>query len=385
MTGAPTSAALVQAVTVGAETPPDQAAAILGALPAAVLLVGPGDTVRYANPAAEQLFGVSAAALAEAGLGPVLAPHSPLLELVGRVRRQDHGVMEHHVSLDLPRRGMVCLVDIQATPQSASAGHGPAAEREVVVAIQERTIASRLGRQFEQRDAGRSLGAMAATLAHEVKNPLSGIRGAAQLLGQNAPPSDAELARVICEEVDRIRGLIDRMEALGDSAPLPRTPLNVHELLDHVCALARNGFARQVRIVVRYDPSLPLIEGNRDELVQAFLNLVKNAAEAVPSSGGEIILSTAYEYGLSLRDGGGRRRTQLPISLSVQDNGAGIPDDVRPHLFEPFVTTKANGRGLGLALVARIVADHGGVLEFDSRPRRTVFTVLLPSHRGDGA
>jgi two-component system nitrogen regulation sensor histidine kinase GlnL len=385
MTGAPTSAALVQAVTIGATSAADQAAAILGALPAAVLLVGPGDTVRYANPAAEQLFGVSAATLAEAGLGPVLAPHSPLLELVGRVRRQDHGVTEHHVSLDLPRRGMVCLVDIQATPQSASAGHGPAAEREVVVAIQERTIASRLGRQFAQRDAGRSLGAMAATLAHEVKNPLSGIRGAAQLLGQNAPPSDAELARLICDEVDRIRGLIDRMEALGDSTPLPRTPLNVHELLDHVCALARNGFARQVRIVARYDPSLPLIEGNRDELVQAFLNLVKNAAEAVPSSGGEIILSTAYEYGLSLRDGGGRRRTQLPISLSVQDNGDGIPDDVRPHLFEPFFTTKANGRGLGLALVARIVADHGGVLEFDSRPRRTVFTVLLPSHRGDGA
>ena len=149
-------------------------------------------------------------------------------------------------------------------------------------------------------------------------------------------------------------------------------------MLEHVRRVAENGFARQVRFIEQYDPSLPRVLGNRDQLIQVFLNLVKNAAEATPSENGEILLSTSYQHGVRLAVPGSDSRLSLPLVVSVQDNGPGIPDDLRPHLFDAFVTTKTTGTGLGLALVAKIVNDHGGVIEVDSMPRRTVFKVMLP-------
>ncbi|MBO0738631.1 MAG: two-component sensor histidine kinase, partial [Alphaproteobacteria bacterium] len=219
---------------------------------------------------------------------------------------------------------------------------------------------------------------MAAMLAHEVKNPLSGIRGAAQLLEHDADPAARELTQLICDETDRIVALVDRMESFSDHRPIERGSVNIHEVLERVRKAAQSGFARHVRLVEEYDPSLPAVLGNRDLLVQVFLNLVKNAAEALPGADGEIVLATAYRHGLRLARPGGGGRQHLPLMVSVADNGAGIPEDLRPHLFDPFVSTKRNGTGLGLALVAKVIDDHGGVIEFDSQPRRTVFRVFLP-------
>ncbi len=215
-------------------------------------------------------------------------------------------------------------------------------------------------------------------LAHEVKNPLSGIRGAAQLLEQDADAAGRELTQLICDETDRIVALVDRMEAFSGHAPISRDEVNIHEVLDRVRKIAQSGFARHVRINEDYDPSLPPVYGDRDLLLQVFLNLVKNAAEAAPGAGGEIVLTTGYRHGLRLAAPGGDGRRHLPLMVSVADNGSGIPDDLKPHLFDPFVTTKRNGTGLGLALVAKVIGDHGGVIEFDSQPRRTVFRVFLP-------
>jgi two-component system nitrogen regulation sensor histidine kinase GlnL len=220
---------------------------------------------------------------------------------------------------------------------------------------------------------------MAAMLAHEVKNPLSGIRGAAQLIEENASPADRELTRLICDETDRICALVDRMDVFSDRRPIERDPVNIHEVLERVRKVASSGFARHVRFVEVYDPSLPPVDGNRDLLIQTFLNLVKNAAEAVPEQGGEIELSTAYRHGVRLAMAGSEHRVHLPLLVSVTDNGEGIPDDLQPHLFDPFVTTKRNGSGLGLALVAKVIGDHGGVIEFESQPRRTAFRVFLPT------
>jgi two-component system nitrogen regulation sensor histidine kinase GlnL len=219
---------------------------------------------------------------------------------------------------------------------------------------------------------------MAAMLMHEIKNPLSGIRGAAQLLERGVAPGDQELTRLICDETDRIVGLIDRMEMFSDPRPIERQAVNIHEVLEHVRRLAQAGFARDLRFVESYDPSLPPVYGSRDLLTQVLLNLVKNAAEALPESGGQVLLSTAFQQGVRLAMGGGRERFDLPLVVTVQDNGPGIPEELQRHLFEPFVSTKPGGKGLGLALVAKIVGDHGGIIEAESEPGRTSFRMMLP-------
>jgi two-component system nitrogen regulation sensor histidine kinase GlnL len=228
--------------------------------------------------------------------------------------------------------------------------------------------------------------ALASMLAHEIKNPLSGIRGAAQLLEQSAADDDRQLTRLICDETDRIVKLVDRMEVFGDKRPVEREPVNIHVVLDHVKRLAHSGFARHIRFVEEYDPSLPPVLANRDQLVQVLLNLVKNATEAIgDAADGEIQLTTAFRPGVRLSVPGSNTRVSLPLEFCVRDNGPGVPEDLMPHLFDPFVTSKPSGSGLGLALVAKIVGDHGGIVECESLPRRTTFRVLMPIFVGEAA
>jgi two-component system nitrogen regulation sensor histidine kinase GlnL len=224
-------------------------------------------------------------------------------------------------------------------------------------------------------------------LAHEIKNPLSGIRGAAQLLEQSAGDDDRTLTRLICDEADRIVKLVDRMEVFSDERPVEREPVNIHIVLDHVKRLAQSGFARRLKFTETYDPSLPPVFANRDQLIQVFLNLVKNASESIgeAAADGEIQLTTAFRPGVRLKLPGSKTPVSLPLEFCVKDNGPGVSEDLRPHLFDPFVSTKPTGSGLGLALVAKIVGDHGGIIECESQVRHTVFRVLMPMFTGDGA
>jgi len=349
--------------------------ALVNALPAPVLAVDAEDKLVFVNPAAEQFFETGASLLAGMSLRELVPGDSPLLALVRQARDTGASLSESNISVTSPRIGMH-VVGAEVAPLAEN-------PRVLAVVLHERSIADRLDRQLSHRGAARSVTAMAAMLAHEVKNPLSGIRGAAQLLEQNAGAEDRQLTRLICDETDRICALVDRMEVFSDQRPLDRGPVNVHQVLDHVRRVAQSGFARAVRFVERYDPSLPPVYGNRDQLVQVFLNLVKNAAEAAPGEGGEVVLATRFQHGIRVAAPGGETRMDVPLEVSVQDNGPGIPEDLRPHLFDAFVTTKTNGTGLGLALVAKIVGDHGGVIDLESQPRRTVFRIRLPMARPD--
>jgi two-component system nitrogen regulation sensor histidine kinase GlnL len=248
----------------------------------------------------------------------------------------------------------------------------------VAVSLIEQSIARNIDRQMSHRSAARSVSALAAMLAHEVKNPLSGIRGAAQLLEQSVPDSERELTTLICEETDRIVALVDRMEAFADGRPIDRAALNIHQVLNHVRRISENGFGKNVRFIESYDPSLPDVFGDRDQLIQVFLNLVKNACEVPGDGEREIELSTAYRHGLRLAVPGQQARVNLPLVVSVRDNGHGVSDEIRAHLFDAFVTNKPTGTGLGLALVAKIINDHGGAIEYDSEAGRTIFRVMLP-------
>ena len=340
-----------------------------------MIAVEASGTVVDANAAAEAFFDMSCAHLVRHKLGELLPFGSPLLALVDQVKLRNSAMKEHRVDLGTPRLGPDRVVDIHVAPLGDD-GEG------VVIMLQERTIADKMDRQLTHRGAARSVSALAAMLAHEIKNPLSGIRGAAQLLETAVEDEDRSLTRLICDETDRIVKLVDRMEAFADHRPIERESVNIHAVLDHVKRVAQAGFGRHVRFEERYDPSLPHIHANRDQLIQVFLNLVKNAAEALgpDTVDGEIELSTAFRPGVRLRTPGSRTPVSLPLEFCVRDNGGGVPDDIRGHLFDPFVTTKASGTGLGLALVAKIIGDHGGIVECESHSHRTTFRVLMPMY-----
>ncbi len=232
-----------------------------------------------------------------------------------------------------------------------------------------------------ERAGQRSLVGFGRMLAHEINNPLAGIRGAAQLLRDGADPRDVPLAQLIIDETDRIGRLVGRMEAFSDDAAPRGAALNIHRVLDRVRTLAANSVADGLAVRESHDPSLPPVWGEEDQLIQLFLNLAKNAAEAARARGdgrGEITLATAFRHGARLRTSDGRSAAGAPLEVSVLDNGGGVPVHLRAHLFEPFVTSKVDGAGLGLTLAAKIVAGHGGQIDFESEPGRTVFRVRLP-------
>jgi two-component system nitrogen regulation sensor histidine kinase GlnL len=343
----------------------------LGAEPA--LILDSAGLLVAANEAAEALFGQNLSLLARGSFVSALPPDSVLGALIARCLDEDRPVRERALEVTFPGHPGL----------SADASAAPLGEGAVLITLRVRQPLT--GSDSAGDVAGlRSVVGLGRMLAHEIKNPLAGIRGAAQLLRDGAAPADLQFAELIIEETERIRRLVDRMEAFSEDSAPARSAVNIHRVLDRVMALAANGVADGLVLHAVYDPSLPPALGEEDQLIQVFLNLAKNAAEAAHARGdgrGEITISTAYRHGVKVRGHRNREGGALsaaPLEVRITDNGPGVPAAVRDCLFEPFVTTKANGTGLGLALVAKIVNAHGGMIDFESKAGRTAFRVLLP-------
>tara|TARA_B110000971_G_C19989634_1_gene491294 strand:- start:318 stop:1478 length:1161 start_codon:yes stop_codon:yes gene_type:complete len=356
---------------------------ILDALPQPVLAIGANRFVTYANFAAQEFFGVGLTVLRRQHIERVMPFGSPVVGLIERCLDNRVSFNEYGIDLGAPNAGDPYggssssdrMVDLHVSASDVGLQDG---DWQALLVVQPRSIAQHMDRQLTHRGAARSVSAMSAMLAHEIKNPLSGIKGAAQLLESDASPENVELTQLICNETDRIAGLVDQFEQFTETHANMEDAVNVHAVLGQVRLLANSGFGAHVKFIEDYDPSLPLVQGNKDLLTQVFLNLVKNASEATVGKKPEIKLVSSFRPGVRLSMPGRAKPVSLPLEFQVIDNGAGVPEDIKSHLFDPFVTTKATGTGLGLALVAKIIGDHGGTIECESQPGKTVFCVRLP-------
>lgn len=343
--------------------------AIWSAIPNPALVVGADDRVILANSAAESFTSMSVKQLQRRPIQAFVGENSILVDLINQARGAGVTFAQYDIE----------IAWLDRIPQTAHVHAAPVHDRpgQVFVQVVPRGIAEKMDRSLTSRSAARSVVGMAAMLAHEIKNPLAGISGAAQLLGMTLDEDNQELTTLIREEAERISKLLERVEQFGDLRAVVQEPVNIHDILQRAKLSAQSGFGSHVRFIEDYDPSLPPTMGDADQLMQVMLNLIKNAAEATPKVGGIVTLRTAFRPGVALNlPGGGRER--LPLQISISDNGSGVPEELKKDLFEPFVSSKSTGSGLGLALVSKVMADHGGVVECESDPGWTTFRLLMP-------
>ncbi|MEX1994594.1 MAG: nitrogen regulation protein NR(II) [Steroidobacteraceae bacterium] len=349
-------------------TPAFEPASILDALATAILVVDARGTVNWLNAAAADLLAVGPATARGKRFASLLADGAQAESLIERSRASGEPLAIRGFELaPATRSDAHHQADLCLTPLTGGA---------VLVEIADTTRPSRITRDtalLAQQGGSR---VMARQLAHEIKNPLGGLRGAAQLLERELPNEELkEYTRVIIGEADRLCALVDGL--LGPARPIRREPVNVHELIDHVFRLARAEAPRGVAIERDYDPSLPLLALDRDLMVQAMLNLARNAVQALGERGALTLRSRALTHATI-----GATRYRVVASLQFEDNGPGVPAELGETIFYPLVTARAGGTGLGLAVAQDIATRHGGIIEFDSRPGRTVFSLLLPMENG---
>jgi len=340
-----------------------------GAIPYPAFKISFDTKIADANVAAETYCLNSIKQIKLKSINVCFGENSIVLSIINQARETLVSVSIYDVDVLWPSK-LHSAHDIVATPINNSSN-------DILLMFHPHGMSKKIDRSLSHQSAARSVTGMASMLAHEIRNPLAGISGAAQLLMASISDDDKELLGIIQTEVSRIGTLVDRFEVFGDKSPLNNCPINLHTILNQATKIARVGYAKDIKIKEIYDPSLPFAKGDPDLLIQLFQNLLKNAAEAVPLLNGQIVIETAFRQGIKINLGSYSKES-LPLQVSVIDNGIGVPEQIRDDIYEPFVTSKATGSGLGLSLVSKIISDHGGVIEYSRVKNRTVFSVLLP-------
>jgi two-component system nitrogen regulation sensor histidine kinase GlnL len=339
----------------------------LDLLASAVLLIDDGQLIRYINAAGENLLAVSGRSVVGKTLADVCTGSATLQSALDNGLNNNWGYTGQNIELvrgDGEKMHLNCTV----TPLRPDMATGARLLLELQP-IEHHLAATREERLIEQQQASREL---IRNLAHEIKNPLGGIRGAAQLLEYELPnPALKEYTQVIIKEADRLQDLMQRL--LRPHRPMLPATVNIHEILERVRSLLKAEFPGSLQIVRDYDTSLPELIGDREQLIQAVLNIARNAAQAMNGEG-EIVLRTRILRQVTLA----KKRYKLAMELKVLDNGPGIPDDIRERMFYPLVSGREGGSGLGLTIAQNFVQHHHGTIDCSSRPGHTVFTLRLP-------
>jgi len=339
-----------------------------------VIVLDNSGAVTLVNPAAEEIAGVSRRQAIGGTFGDIFKGEGPLIDMVAKTVATGMSVSDHE-NIVLKRNGKIMPVGASTSPLLDSVGERIG----TIVLLRDLTNVRELEEAVRQADRLSSLGALAAGLAHEIKNPLGGIKGAAQLLELEFPENEElrEYIRVMLKEVQRVNLIVEELLALASPGRLKLAKVNLHRVLSDIVLLQRRAAdGRKVSIQQFFDPSIPPILADESLLTQLFLNLVRNALEAVGEGG--VVKGTSRvlaDYSMTQK---GERRARM-VAIDVADNGPGIPADVLENMFTPFFTTKSKGTGLGLAICQKIVSEHRGMIRVDSAPSRgTVFTVMIP-------
>ncbi|HED13767.1 MAG TPA: PAS domain-containing protein [Gammaproteobacteria bacterium] len=340
---------------------------ILQALSTAVLTLDGGDRIQTANPAAEAIFEQSASRLLGQSLGKLCGPNNPLHTILQQARQARQRYSAREIRLTLPWNSSVITIDCTLTPEET-----PDEPPGLVVEIVQIDRLLRLARDNHLLARQKSIKRMIRGLAHEIKNPLGGLRGAAQLLERELGRGEMrEFTRIITHEADRLSQLVDRMT--GGYTPLQYAPLNIHALLEHVRRVLQIEVRENLSFCRDYDPSLPDILGHKESLIQALFNILRNAIEALGGKG-RIHLRTRIERHLTIAETHHRQ----VVRVDIEDNGPGISPAVMDNIFEPLITDKADGSGLGLTITRDIIHKHHGLVEYCSHPGCTCFSLYLP-------
>ena len=343
--------------------------AVLDSLPYPIIILDNLNYFIWLNHAAETFFNSSLAIFHGTSAEDYFNSDSVLLKMIFRARETNSSLSEHSVIINTPKLRDT-TVNIQVGPFHAN-------DEFIAISLQQNSLEQVAKSRNLFKGAALSMSKVTALLAHEIRNPLAGIRGAAQLLELELKEENRELSKLIVTETDRIIKLLERIEKLSADKPLHLEEINIHEVLDHCLMINSSSFGKHLTIKRDFDPSLPQIFADRDLFIQLFLNLFKNASEAT-FKGDILNVKTSYALSTPHSTSNQNGSTQLPLQIDIIDTGSGISSELQAYVFEPFVSNKLNGSGLGLALVASVVSEHGGAIEVFSSEGKTHFKINLP-------